>query len=69
MQNDKVPARAGSAVGRYVGGSAPTLRGCRAGGRRAGRSRLSTPGIQKISHADTRFICAGYKPDQFSAIR
>ena len=32
--------------------------------RRAGRSRPGTPGIQKISGANTDLICTGYKPDQ-----
>ncbi len=51
------------------GGSDPPLRGFRVGSTALVAPAPGTPGIEKISGANTGRICDGYKPDQFSIAR
>ena len=56
---------------RYVpgAGATPVLRTSRAGSAALVAPAPGTPDIQRISGADTRRICAGYKPDRPSIYR
>ena len=50
-------------------GATPVLRTSRAGSAALVAPAPGTPDIQRISGADTRRICAGYKPDRPSIYR
>ena len=70
MNNQKL-VQIGGVRERYVpgAGATPVLRTSRVGSAALVAPAPSTPSIQNIAGADTKCICAGYKPDQPSIYR